>query len=277
MSHPNVDSRKISCSPEPPRGPGRQTWLHPVHPPYFSQGARPQPTLGRTKGRGGGCTRPLRALQASWRPPTTHPSVRGLPRNGSEQRVKQPVSRGLHSARGRGARSHSPSTNLVGPPNRTFQERACLRASSGHSGMDPFPTPLPFTRDAHRCQRGRHCSLPSLQLREPSSSPTAHPKLPTAGTAGPCPLRPWAQAGLELLLSRHPDGLSHTSGPTRAISHRPSCPGGRTIRSRDRGGGGRSGRTAPLPKAVREDFSEEAAMMRVTPIGGVLSVSLHLF
>lgn len=116
---------KSAALPEPAQCPG-QAWprsclraseedrpavASSAYTPRFSRGrARHQPTLGRTKGLGGGCTRPLRSRprQASWWPQTTKPERAGdfleTSWNCSERREKQWDSRGIHSVRGRGSK-----------------------------------------------------------------------------------------------------------------------------------------------------------------------------
>lgn len=173
LSHPNIDTRKISCSPwarpvpwSPdlallwPQGQqGRQasSGLICLHSAFLPGQGRPsQPSAGQ-RDEGAAALVHSRVLQASWWPPTTKPErARDFLEtswNCSEQREKQPDSRGVHSVRGRGSKTplivykrNRVTTNRM--PSR--EGEAPLGSASRHNRTDPVPKPLPFIREMIR-------------------------------------------------------------------------------------------------------------------------------
>lgn len=118
LSHPNIDTRKISCPPQArpvPWPPGLALLL-----PVGQRGRQalalsayvqlflPNPPRQDKEMRGRLHTSTLDPLQASWWQPTTKPERAGdfleTSWNCSEQREKQLDSRGIHCVRGRGSK-----------------------------------------------------------------------------------------------------------------------------------------------------------------------------
>lgn len=105
---------KSAALPEPAQCPGHQVWPRSclgANEPYLltfsiSPRARPQPTTAGQRDAGVAAHVHSGPLQASWWPSTTKPKRAGnfleTSWNCSEQREKQPDSRGIHSVRRRG-------------------------------------------------------------------------------------------------------------------------------------------------------------------------------
>lgn len=163
-----------ACRPWPPAGlplasgttkTGRAAWLY----PHISPGSPARPPWAGQRDEG----RPLQAA-GFLVPPATRGASRGLPRNGSEQRDKQPVP----------VRGHSSPTDLRGALKQDTSQGREASGPAQDTGNGPLPTPLPFTRET--------------LLPAPPSFPLLPPlTLPTAGTHLACPLRPLSctQAG----------------------------------------------------------------------------------